>query len=51
MNFLVFLRERAIVLCLSMFINTIQAQGAADSQLVILFFAVYGYFSLLWDII
>lgn len=35
-----FLREGAIVLCLSMFSNTFQAQGTPDSKLVVLFYAV-----------
>lgn len=51
MNFLVFLRARAIVLCLCMLIITIQAPGTGDSKLVVLFYAVYDYFSIPWDII
>ena len=51
MNFLVFLRARAIVLCLCMLIITIQAHGTGDSKLVVLFYAVYDYFSIPWDII
>lgn len=51
MNFLMFLREGAIVLCLSMFSNILQAQGTPDSKLVVLFYAVYDYFSIPRDII